>query len=284
MDTIGIPIEQAVNGVEGALYMSSTSGSDGSYTLTISFQVGSNLNTALSLVQTDARTALAQLPGGASAQGITVRKVSTNILLVVNLYADDNRYDETFLANYAIINMQYPLARLPGVGQVAVRGAGKYSMRVWLDPNKLQNYGLTTLDVQRAIQQQNVEVVSGQLGGPPVPGDQAFQFTVNALGRLSDVEEFENIIVKSERGDETARTVRVRDWRASSSASRRSPASPRSSANRPRISFSIRCRAPTYPCGREGGVERGRADEQGLSTGDQVRFRLQHDEVRPASD
>ena len=191
--------------------MSSTSGSDGSYTLTISFQVGSNLNTALSLVQNYVNTALAQLPGGASAQGITVRKVSTNILLVVNLYADDNRYDETFLANYAIINMQYPLARLPGVGQVAVRGAGKYSMRVWLDPNKLQNYGLTTLDVQRAIQQQNVEVVSGQLGGPPVPGDQAFQFTVNALGRLSDVEEFENIIVKSERGDETARTVRVRD-------------------------------------------------------------------------
>ena len=208
--TIGIPIEQAVNGVEGALYMSSTSGSDGSYTLTVSFQVGSNLNTALSLVQNYVNAALAQLPAGASAQGITVRKVSTNILLVVNLYSEDDRFDETFLANYAIINMQYPLARLPGVGQVAVRGAGKYSMRVWLDPNKLQNYGLTTLDVQNAIQQQNVEVVAGQLGGPPVPKDQAFQFTVNALGRLSDVEEFQNIIVKSVRG-ETARIVRIRD-------------------------------------------------------------------------
>jgi HAE1 family hydrophobic/amphiphilic exporter-1 len=209
-ETIGIPIEQAVNGVEGAMYMSSTSGSDGSYTLTISFKVGSNLNTALSLVQNYVNTALAQLPSGANAQGITVRKVSTNILLVVNLYSEDNRYDETFLANYAIINMQYPLARLPGVGQVAVRGAGKYSMRVWLDPNKLQYNGLTTLDVQNAIRSQNIEVVAGQLGGPPVPEDQAFQFTVNALGRLSDVEEFQNIIVKSVRG-ETARIVRVKD-------------------------------------------------------------------------
>ena len=161
-------------------------------------------------MQNYVNTALAQLPAGASAQGITVRKVSTNILLVVNLYSEDDQFDETFLANYAIINMQYPLARLPGVGQVAVRGAGKYAMRVWLDPNKLQYYGLTTLDVQQAIQQQNVEVVSGQLGGPPVPKDQAFQFTVNALGRLSDVEEFENIIVKSVRG-ETAQIVRIRD-------------------------------------------------------------------------
>jgi HAE1 family hydrophobic/amphiphilic exporter-1 len=209
-ETIGIPIEQAVNGVEGAMYMSSTSGSDGSYTLTISFNVGSNQNTALSLVQNYVNTALAQLPAGANAQGITVRKVSTNILLVVNLYSDSDQFDETFLANYAIINMQYPLARLPGVGQVAVRGAGKYSMRVWLDPNKLQYYGLTTLDVQNAIRQQNVEVASGQLGGPPVPRDQAFQFTVNALGRLSDVEEFQNIIVKSVRG-ETAQIVRIRD-------------------------------------------------------------------------
>lgn len=208
--TIGIPIEQAVNGVEGSIYMSSTSGSDGSYTLTISFEVGSDQDTALALVQNYVNAALAQLPGGATAQGITVRKVSTNILLVVNLYSENNEYDETFLANYAIINMQYPLARLPGVGQVSVRGAGKYAMRVWLDPNKLQYYGLTTLDVQRAIQQQNVEVASGQLGGPPVPNDQVFQFTVNALGRLSDVEEFENIIVKSVRG-ETAQIVRIKD-------------------------------------------------------------------------
>ena len=209
--TIGVPIEQAVNGVEGSLYMSSTSGSDGSYTLTITFEVGTDQNAALSLVQNYVNAALAQLPEGANAQGITVRKVSTNILLVVNLYSDDPEvYDEKFLANYAIINMQYPLARLPGVGQVSVRGAGKYAMRVWLNPDKLKYYGLTTLDVQNAIRQQNVEVASGQLGGPPVPTDQVFQFTVNALGRLSDAEEFENIIVKSVRG-ETAQIVRIRD-------------------------------------------------------------------------
>ena len=209
--TIGVPIEQAVNGVENAMYMSSISGSDGSYTLTISFKVGTDLNTSLSLVQNYVNGALSQLPAGASAQGVTVRKVSTNILLVINLFSDDSRYDETFLANYAIINMQYPLARLPGVGQVKTVGAGKYSMRVWLDPNKLQYYGLTTQDVQEAIQQQNVEVVAGQLGGPPVPENQAFQFTVNALGRLSDVEQFENIIVKTQHGSETAPVVRVKD-------------------------------------------------------------------------
>src|SRR5512134_3602608 len=140
--TIGIPIEQAVNGVEDAIYMSSTSGSDGSYTLTISFRVGSDLNTALSLVQNYVNVALAQLPGGATAQGVTVRKLSTNILLVANLFSDDNRYDETFLANYAIINMQYPMARLPGVGALTVSGAAKYPMRVWLDPHPTNHFGL----------------------------------------------------------------------------------------------------------------------------------------------
>jgi hydrophobic/amphiphilic exporter-1 (mainly G- bacteria), HAE1 family len=209
-NTIGIPIEQAVNGVENAMYLSSTSGSDGSYTLTVSFEVGTDLNTSLSLVQNYVNTALAQLPSAVNAQGVTVRKVSTNILLVINLYSENETFDETFLANYAIINMQYPLARLPGVGQVNVVGAGEYSMRVWLDPNKLQYYQLTTLDVQNAIQQQNIEVVAGQLGGPPVPQNQVFQFTVNALGRLSTVEEFQNIIVKSVRG-ETAQIVRVKD-------------------------------------------------------------------------
>ena len=209
--TIGIPIEQAVNGVENSIYMQSTSGSDGSYTLTISFAVGTDLNTSLSLVQNYVNVALAQLPGGATAQGVTVRKLSTNILLVVNLFSGEDRYNETFLANYAIINMQYPMARLPGVGEIRVVGAGKYSMRVWLDPNKLKYFGLTTLDVQRAIQQQNVEVAAGQLGSPPVPDDQAFQFTVNALGRLSDVEQFENIVVKSQRDGQTSQLVRIRD-------------------------------------------------------------------------
>lgn len=209
--TVGVPIEQAVNGVEGAIYMSSTSASDGSYTLTVTFDVGTDINTSLSLVQNYVNSALAQLPAGASNQGITVRKVSTDIVLVVSIAPVDDRYDETFLSNYAVINLQNPLARLPGVGQVVVRGAGPYSMRVWLDPQKLQDYSLTTLDVVSAIRGQNVQVVAGQMGGPPVPPDQVFQFTVNALGRLSDVTQFENIIIKSPRGPETAQVVRIRD-------------------------------------------------------------------------
>jgi hydrophobic/amphiphilic exporter-1 (mainly G- bacteria), HAE1 family len=210
-NTVGIPIEQAVNGVEGALYMSSTSASDGSYTLTVTFAVGTDLNTSLALVQNYVNSALAQLPAGSVNQGITVRKVSPDILTVINLASTDNRYDETFLSNYAVINLENPLARLPGVGQVIVKGAGSYSMRIWMDPRKLQDYNLTTLDVVNAIQGQNVQVVAGQMGGPPVPDNQVFQFTVNALGRLSDVEQFEDIIIKSPRGPEAARVVRIRD-------------------------------------------------------------------------
>ncbi len=209
-NTVGIPIEQAVNGVKDSIYMSSTSGSDGSYILTVTFSVGTDLDTSLALVQNYVNSALAQLPETVQAQGVTVRQVSTNILQVVDLFSDDDRYDETFLSNYGMINLQYPLARLPGVAQVKCVGAGQYAMRVWLDPNKLQYYGLTTMDVVDAIKQQNVQVVSGDLGGPPVPQNQAFQFTINALGRLSDIPQFENIIVKIQRG-ETAQIVRVKD-------------------------------------------------------------------------
>jgi HAE1 family hydrophobic/amphiphilic exporter-1 len=209
-NTVGIPIENQLNGVEGSIYMQSTSGSDGSYTLTVTFEVGTDLNAALTLVQNFANAALSQLPETVQAQGVTVRKVSTNILQVVSLYSDDSRFDETFLANYAVINLQYPLGRVPGVGQVKVVGAGAYAMRVWLDPEKLKSFDLTVLDVQQAIAQQNTQVVAGQIGGAPVPDTQVFQFTINALGRLSEVSEFENIIVKSDRG-ESARVIRVKD-------------------------------------------------------------------------
>src|SRR5689334_11049989 len=195
--TVGIPIEQGVNGVENSIYMQSTSGSDGSYALTLTFAVGTDLNSAVALVQNAVNGALSQLPQEVQSQGVNVQKVSTNILLIGSLYSDDDRFDETFLSNYAIINLQSPIARLPGVGQVQVLGAGPYSMRIWLDPQKLEAFGLTVLDVQNAIQSQNAQVAAGQLGGPPVPGNQVFQFTVNTLGRLSTVDEFENIIVKS---------------------------------------------------------------------------------------
>ncbi len=208
--TIGVPLEQAINGVENSIYMSSTSSSDGSYLLTITFDVGTDLDTSLALVQNLANTALAQLPGGVTAQGITVRKVSPNILLVASLYSDDDRYDETFFSNYALINLQNPLARIQGVGQVRIFGAGPYSMRVWLDPQRLQSFGLTADDVLTAILGQNVEVVAGQLGAPPVPEDQPFQFTINALGRLSDATQFENITIKS-AGGTAPQLVRLRD-------------------------------------------------------------------------
>ena len=209
-NTVGVPIEQAVNGVEGSIYMQSTSASDGSYTLTITFEVGTNLNNAVALVQNQVAGANAQLPTGVQSQGVTVKKVSTDIMLVVSLYSEKDLFDSSFLSNYAVINLQNPLARLPGVGLVRVFGAGPYSMRVWLDPNKLHDYSLTTSDVMEAIRNQNVEVLAGQLGGPPSPAGEPFQFTVNTLGRLTDVPQFEDIIVKSERAG-TAQIVRIRD-------------------------------------------------------------------------
>lgn len=208
--TIGVPIEQAVNGVEGSIYMSSTSSSDGSYSLTITFDIGTNLNTSLALVQNLVNSALAQLPGGVQQQGVTVRKVSPNILLVVSLYSEDERFEEIFLSNYAVINLQNPLARLPGVGQVVVRGAGSYSMRVWLDPKRLQTFGITTTDVLAAIQSQNVQVVAGQLGAPPVPKDQSFQFTISAPSRLSEASEFGDIIIRTAAG-QAPQIIRLRD-------------------------------------------------------------------------
>jgi HAE1 family hydrophobic/amphiphilic exporter-1 len=212
--TVGIPIEQAVNGVENSIYQSSTSGSDGSYMLTITFKVGSNLDTGLSQVQNMISGALAQLPDVVQKQGVVVKKVSTNILQVISLYSEDDHFDEAYLSNYAIINLQYPLGRIPGIGQVKVFGAGSYSMRIWLNPERLKYYELTVNDIVDAIKQNNVEMVVGSLGAPPVPDEQSMQLTINGLGRLSDTVEFENIIIKSSRlkgKGLAAKVVRVKD-------------------------------------------------------------------------
>ena len=198
--TVGIPIENAVNGVKGSIYMSSVSGSDGSYTLTVTFDVGTDINTSLALVQNFVNSALSPASERRSAQGVTVREVSPDILLVVGLYSNDDRFDEIFLSNYALINLQNPIGRIPGVAQVRIFGAGSYSMRVWLDPLKLDSYGITTDDVLGAIQGQNIQVTPGALGAPPVPSGQPFQFTMNTLGRLSNVGQFEDIIVKTGTG------------------------------------------------------------------------------------
>jgi HAE1 family hydrophobic/amphiphilic exporter-1 len=208
VDTVALPIEQQVNGVEGMLYMQSYSAADGTYTLTVTFQIGTDLNFAQVLVQNRVSSALSQLPTSVQNQGVTVQKRSTSILLFVTLTSPKATYDSLFLSNYATISIRDELSRLPGVGNVTVFGAGQYSMRVWLDPNKLQARGLMPQDVIQAIQQQSQQVTAGQVGAPPTPPGQAFQFTLNVNGRLNDKSQFEDIIVKTgNSGDVT----RVRD-------------------------------------------------------------------------
>lgn len=208
IDTVALPIEQQVNGVEDMLYMQSYSGSDGTYTLTVTFKIGTDLNFAQVLVQNRVSSALSQLPASVQNQGVTVQKRSTSILLFVALTSPDARFDSLYLSNYATINIRDELSRLPGVGNVTVFGAGQYSMRIWLDPNKLQARGLVPQDVIQAIQQQSEQVSAGQVGAPPTPPGQAFQYTLNVNGRLDDTSQFENIIVKTgASGDVT----RVRD-------------------------------------------------------------------------
>src|SRR5438477_3828120 len=208
IDTVALPIEQQVNGVEDMLYMQSYSGADGSYSLTVTFKIGTDLNFAQVLVQNRVSSALSQLPQSVQNQGVTVQKKSTAILLFVTLTSPKSTYDSLFLSNYATINIRDELSRLPGVGNVTVFGAGQYSMRVWLDPNKLQARNLMPQDVISAIQQQSQQVTAGQVGAPPAPAGQAFQYTLNVSGRLDDTTEFENVIVKTgSNGDVT----RVRD-------------------------------------------------------------------------
>ena len=168
VDTVALPIEQQVNGVEDMLYMQSFSGSDGSYSLTVTFRIGVDLNFAQVLVQNRVASAASQLPQAVQSQGVTVQKKSTAILMFVTLTSPDARYDSLFLANYATIRLKDELARLPGVGNVSVFGAGQYSMRVWLDPEKLKARGLVPQDVIQSLQQQSQQVTAGQVGMPPV--------------------------------------------------------------------------------------------------------------------
>ncbi len=196
MNTVALPIEQQVNGVQGMLYMQSYSASDGTYTLIVTFAIGTDLNFAQVLVQNRVSQALAQLPSAVQAQGVTVQQKSTSILQIVTLTSTDGRYDSLFLSNYATISLVPELSRLPGVGNVNVFGVGQYSMRVWLDPQQLYSRNLGPQDVVDAIKQQNQQVTSGQVGAPPAPAGQDFQYTVNVEGRLADPAQFGNIIVK----------------------------------------------------------------------------------------
>jgi multidrug efflux pump len=202
-DTVAAPIEQQVVGVEGALYMSSQSGNDGSYSLDVTFALGTDVNTAQVLIQNRVAIAEPTLPDVVKAIGVTTKKRSPDILLVANLTSDNdpatNRpyYDALYLSNFATIQVKDALAQLEGVGDVIVIGQQDYSMRVWLDPDKLQSRSLSAGDVIRVLREQNVHVAAGQIGQPPVPEGQDYQFTLSTLGRLATAEQFGSIVLKT---------------------------------------------------------------------------------------
>ncbi|HLC12133.1 MAG TPA: efflux RND transporter permease subunit [Chthoniobacterales bacterium] len=200
VETVALPIEQQVNGVEKMLYMQSNCTGDGRYTLTVTFQVGTDLDFAQVLVQNRVSAAIAQLPTPVQQQGVVTKKKETSPLQIITLSSKDDRYDALFLSNFGALQLRDKLARLPGVGDVVVFGIGEYSMRVWLDPHQLNQRGLVPQDVINAIQQQNTNVAAGQLGMPPTPAGQDFQLTANVPAALSDPAQFEQIILKTDSG------------------------------------------------------------------------------------
>jgi multidrug efflux pump subunit AcrB len=199
-DTVAAPIEQAVNGVEGMMYMSSQCTNDGTYTLTVTFQPGSDLNISQVLVQNRESLAEPILPDLVKRRGISVKKKSPNVLMIVNLFSPDGSRDNLYLSNYATVQIRDELSRLPGVGDVTYLGQRDYSMRVWLDPQKLASYNLIPQDVVNAISAQNIQVAAGQIGQPPTPRGQVTQYIITTKGRLENPDEFGNIIVKENNG------------------------------------------------------------------------------------
>ena len=201
------------------LYMQSNSANNGTYTLVVTFQIGTDLNLAQMLVQNRVQAALAQLPESVQQQGVQVQQKSTAILQFITLTSKNNEYDGIFLDNYAAINMQNELARLPGVGNVSIFGSGSYAMRVWLDPNKMLAYSLNPSDVLDAISNQNKQISAGQIAAPPTAGKPSYQLTVNVPGQIADPKEFGNIIIKTQSTEpnqsanvsSSARIIRIRD-------------------------------------------------------------------------
>ncbi|OYW60837.1 MAG: hydrophobe/amphiphile efflux-1 family RND transporter [Rhizobiales bacterium 12-68-15] len=210
VDTVALPIEEQVNGVQGMIYMQSWAAADGTYTLVVTFDIGTDPNMAQVLVQNRVSIAMASLPQAVQVQGVTVLQKGTSILEFVTLISPDGSRDGLFLSNYAGIYIQNELSRLSGVGNVVVFGAGSYAMRVWMDPDKMQSVGLTPSEVINAIQGQSQEVTAGQVGMPPAPANTSFQYTVNIQGRLNDAPDYENIIVKVDNQN-GGRIVRIRD-------------------------------------------------------------------------
>jgi len=196
-ETVASPLEQSINGVEGMLYQSSQATADGVMTLTITFALNTDIDKAQVQVQNRVSQTLPKLPDVVQRLGVVTNKASPDLTLVVHLVSPDNRYDTLYLSNYALLRVKDELARLDGVGDVQVFGAGQFSMRVWLDPEKVASRGLTADDVVKAIREQNIQVAAGQLGAPPLPSATEFQVAINAKGRLTSEEDFRSIIVKA---------------------------------------------------------------------------------------
>jgi len=209
-ETVATPLEQEVNGVEDMLYMSSQSTTDGAMTLTITFKLGTDLDKAQVLVQNRVAIAEPRLPEEVRRIGVTTVKSSPDLLMVVHLLSPDQSLDQLYIGNYALIQIRDTLARIEGVGEVSLFGLREYSMRVWLDPERLAARSITTSDVVQALREQNVQVSSGVIGQPPVPAGGAFQIPVTTLGRLLTAEQFEDVVLK--RGsDELGRITRLKD-------------------------------------------------------------------------
>ncbi|MFD3231364.1 efflux RND transporter permease subunit [Rahnella aceris] len=207
-ETVATPLEEAINGVENMVYMKSVAGSDGVLVTTVTFRPGTDPDQAQVQVQNRVAQAEARLPEDVRRQGVTTQKQSPTLTLVVHLVSPSGKYDSLYLSNYATLKVKDELARLPGVGQIQIFGAGEYAMRVWLDPNKVAARGLTASDIVKAMQEQNVQVSAGQLGAEPMPKDSDYLLSINAQGRLKDEDEFGKIILKS--GD-NGEIVRLRD-------------------------------------------------------------------------
>jgi hydrophobic/amphiphilic exporter-1 (mainly G- bacteria), HAE1 family len=206
--TVATPLEQQINGVENMLYMSSYSTSDGNMSLTITFKLGTDLDQAQVLVQNRVSIATPRLPDDVRRLGVTTLKSSPDLMMVIHMYSPDDRYDQLYISNYARNNVRDDLLRLDGVGDLTIFGERQYSIRIWLDPDKLATFGLTSADVVQAIQAQNVQVSSGALGQEPVASDAAFQITVNTQGRFQDAAQFRRVIVRS---TSDGRLVRLQD-------------------------------------------------------------------------
>src|SRR6516162_2641055 len=205
--TVVTPIEQQINGVENMLYMSSNSTADGRFSIQVTFDLGTNLDIAQVQVQNRVSIAQPRLPSDVRNIGVTVSKASPDLMMVVHLYSPDKSRDSLFISNYATLEITDPLTRVDGVGSITVFGSRDYSMRVWLDPDRLQSLGLTASDVTNALQGQNIQVASGVLNQPPVTRPGAFQIAVQTLGRLDNPDEFGAIVVKQT----SDAVVRLRD-------------------------------------------------------------------------